>query len=65
MTTSVYSFRDGVGRLFHVRLYRMAPAAYGNGGYPLLVLYTNLVGLYRYLLQITGFMVVQCKGPRN
>jgi hypothetical protein len=36
MTISVYSFRDGVGREHHVRLYRMAPNAYGEGGYPLL-----------------------------
>lgn len=38
MTTSVYSFRDGVGRIYHVPLYRMAPNAYGEGGYPLLVI---------------------------
>jgi hypothetical protein len=34
MTTSVYSFRDGVGRFYHVRLYRVAPAAFGGGGSP-------------------------------
>ncbi|MCU1335334.1 MAG: hypothetical protein JWO19_915 [Bryobacterales bacterium] len=32
MTVSVYSFRDGVGRVTCVRLYRMAPVAFGGGG---------------------------------
>jgi len=34
MTSSVISFHDGVGRAYHVRLYRVAPNAYGGGGSP-------------------------------
>ena len=37
MTTRVYAFLDGVGRIFNIRLYRVAPAAFGGGGSPLLV----------------------------
>lgn len=34
MTTSVYSFLDGHGRLYRVLLHRVAPNAYGGGGSP-------------------------------
>jgi len=43
MTVHVYSFRDGVGRLTCVRLYRMAPNAYGGGGSSPLNHYTLFV----------------------
>jgi len=34
MTTGVMAFLDGVGRTFHVRLYRVAPHAFAGGGSP-------------------------------
>jgi hypothetical protein len=34
MTRCVIWFRDGVGREFSVRIYWVAPAAYGGGGSP-------------------------------
>lgn len=34
MTTNVYSFLDGAGRLTCVLLHRVAPNAYGGGGSP-------------------------------
>lgn len=45
MTICVIAFLDGVGRHHTVRLFWMAPNAYGEGGYPLLRPNYNKIGL--------------------